>query len=450
MVLVRRRPPRLSRLAIFAAVVTALASLATGGCDKKNESAPIDAGAPKRDAMEIPEAAAGVVSARPGCHAVVQGGARVDGMQEPSAVSVAVVKGKALVVNTIFKEAPAGAADAVETASASRVQLSATTGALESKPDLVTEPHPKDEPAGTALTWAVATPFGDELSTLSLGTTRSGAQGCGGGTVMVKGAGAAKALAAGHCHFSTALAGAARGDVAIAVTDGIVDPAKGNVPAVDAIVFSAGKSKPVRIESFAVPGTAAAERPKVDAPTAAASAAMTAAAYRVTRGGAQELHVVKLAPDGTKVGKVEIIDRGVIGTPALAFEGDTLHIVWATRATDKDPYALHWTKWPASGAPQPHQKLGTGVLSAYSPALAIEHGRFLLAWTEGEKTGVVKVGASTSGLTGALALAGVVSSEGVDAKSPRVALDQGAMFIVWQEIAGGASTLRASPVRCQE
>lgn len=438
-----------------ALIALGLAALAASGCEEKKVAPPSNGGAPA-DAMTIPPAASGVVSAHPGCEAVVQGGAKLAGMLDPGVVSVAVLKGKALIVNTIFKQAgpsgDGGAADAVETANASRTILSAVTGALESKPEPITEPHPKDEPAGSPLTWGIATTFGDELSTLSLGTTRSGARGCGGGTVMLKGAGAGegKAIAGGHCHFSTTLAGGARGDVAIAVTDGIVDPAKGSVPAVDAIVFSAGKAKPVRLESFAVPGTAATERPKVDALAAAASAGSVAAAFRVTRGAVQELHVVKLAPDGKQEGKVEVIDRGVIGAPALAFEGDTLHLVWATRASEKDAYSLHWTKWAKGGAPQAHQRLGTGVVSAYSPSLAIDGSRFLLAWTEGDKLGVVKAGASNSGLTGALALAGVISNAGIDAKTPRVALDRGSMFIVWEELAEKTKELRASPIRCQE
>jgi hypothetical protein len=440
MVFVRRRP-----------VGLALAALLAIGCERKTDpTAAPDAG-PTRDAMTIPSSAPGVVSARPGCQAVVEGGARIAGMQEPGAVSVAVVKGKALIVNTIFHEK----SGETETASASRVFLSATTGAIESKPEPITEAHNDKEgeppcPACARLDWAVATPFGDALSTLSLGASRFGAQGCAGGTVMVKGTGAAKAIAVDQCHFSSALAGAAHGDVVIAVTDGIVEPTKGNVPAVEAVVFAAGKAKPLRLESFPVPGTAVIERPKVDALAAAATAAVTAAAYRVTRGAVQELHVVKLAPDGTRIGKVEVIERGVVGTPAIAFEGDTLHIIWASRATDKDPYTLHWTKWPAGGTPQAHQKLGTGVASAYSPALAIEGGRFLLAWTEGEKTGLVKAGSSMSGLTGALALAGVVSTAGVDAKSPTVALDGRALFVVWQEVADKTTELHASPLRCQE
>lgn len=445
----------LARLAALATVAT-VATVAALGCDKASgPAAGFDSGtpgpAPKPDAMGIPQAATGVVSARPGCHAVIEDGVPVPGILEPGAISVAVGKDKALIVNTVFKEADGGAAaSALETASASRLEMSATTGSLESKPEPVSEPHTKDEPACCPLTWAVATAFGNEVSTLSLGTTRSGAQGCAGGTVMLKGTGAPKAVAAGHCHFSTALAGAARGSIAIAVTDGIVDPKKGSVPATLALVFADGKTKPVQLESFALPGTAGAERPKLDALAAAVGTATTAAAYRVTRGSLQELHVVKLAPDGTKIGKVEVFDKGVVGAPAMAFEGDTLHVIWATRATEKDPYALRWAKWPPGGAPLPHQRLGTGVLSAYSPALAIEGGRFLLAWTEGDKSGVVKAGASTSGLTGALALAGVVSHPGTDAKSPRVALDRDAMFIVWQEVAGQTTVVRASPLRCQE
>jgi hypothetical protein len=262
-------------------------------------------------------------------------------------------------------------------------------------------------------------------------------------------AGAApRGLATGQCHFSTAFAGAAHGEVAIAVMDGLVDPAKGSVPTIDAVVIAAGKSAPVRLESFPVPGTAATERPKVDALAAAAAAGATAAAYRVTRGAVQELHVVRLGLDGKPAGKVEVVDRGIVGAPAIAFDGETLNVVWAARADDKEPYVLRWTTWAAGAAPSPNQKLGTGVRSAYAPALAIDNGRFLLAWAEGDVTGVVKAGASTGGLAGALALAGAVSTPGVDAKSPVVALDGDTRFVVWQETAGGNTELRASPLAC--
>lgn len=426
-----------------AALAAVAAVAAVAGCEKK--AAPvttIEASAPPADAaaVTLPDAAA------PGCRAVVENGTALGGMQAPGAVTVALAKGHALLVSSRFTEAKG---DVVETASASRLELSAVTGAVESKPDLVAALHAKDEPACCPLAWASATAFGGELVTLSLGVTRSGPKVCAGGAIAVQGHGAAKALATGQCHFSTAFAGAAHGEVAIAVMDGIVDPAKGSVPAVNAVVFAAGKSAPVRLESFPVPGTATTERPKIDALAAAASAGAAAAAYRVSRGAVQELHVVRLALDGKPVGKVEVVDRGVVGAPTIAFDGETLHIIWSARADEKEPYVLRATTWAAGAAPLPNQKLGTGVRSAYAPALAIAEGRFLLAWAEGDTTGVVKAGASPKGLAGALALAGAVSTPGVDAKSPVVALDHDALFVAWQEVAAGREAeLRASPLQC--
>ena len=422
----------------LAAAATALLPV-LGACEKKSSpTTTLEASAPPADAavITLPDARA------PGCRAVVEGGMLVDGMQAPGTVTVAIAKGHALLVNTRFTE-PRG--NVVETASAWRVELSATTGAIERTPDLVTGLHTKDEPACCALTWAVATSFGGEAGTLSLGATRAGAKTCAGGTIAVQGRGATRGLATGQCHFSTAFAGAAHGETAIAVLDGIVDPAKGSVPAVDAVVHAAGKSTAVRLESFPMPGTATTERPKVDALAGAASAGAAAAAYRVTRGAVQEIHVVRLGLDGKPAGKVEVIDRGVVGAPALAFDGDTLHVVWAARGDDREPYVLRWTTWAAGAAPLPNQKLGTGVRSAYAPALAIDGGRFLLAWAEGDMTGVVKAGASDRGLAGALALAAAVSTPGSDAKSPAVAVDHEGMLVVWQS---GSGELRASPLTC--
>ena len=422
----------------LAAAATALLAMLVA-CEKKSPpTTTLEASAPPADAavITLPDALA------PGCRAVVEGGTPVDGMQAPGTVTVAIAKGHALLVNTRFTE-PRG--DVAETASAWRVELSAITGAIESKPTVVTALHTSDEPACCALTWAVATSFGGEPAALSLAATRAGAKTCAGGTIAVQGRDATKGLATGQCNFSTAFAGAAHGETAIGVLDGIVDPTKGSVPAVDAVVHAAGKSTAVRLESFPTPGTATTERPKVDALAAAASAGVAAAAYRVTRGAVQEIHVVRLGLDGKPAGKVEVIDRGVVGAPALAFDGDTLHIVWAARGDTREPYVLRWTTWAAGAAPLANQKLGTGVRSAYAPALAIERGRFLLAWAEGDTTGVVKAGASDHGLAGALALAAAVSTPGVDAKSPAVAIDHDGMFVVWQS---GNAELRASPLAC--
>ena len=91
------------------------------------------------------------------------------------------------------------------------------------------------------------------------------------------------------------------------------------------------------------------------------------------------------------------------------------------------------------------------MLSAITPSLAIDHGRFLLAWAEGDpkSTTIVKVGASKNGLAFISALATVVSTQGTNARDPVVALDADALFVAWKEL-GVTAAVHASSLRCRE
>jgi hypothetical protein len=147
-----------------------------------------------------------------------------------------------------------------------------------------------------------------------------------------------------------------------------------------------------------------------------------------------------------------VIDKGDVGAPTLAFVDDTLHVVWASRSSDKESYVLRWTKLSDTGVLSPIQRLSTGVGSAFAPALAIdENGRFLVAWMEGDdKRGIVKVGVSRRGMAAAVALARPVSNEATNARDPEVGLDKNAMFLVWQEYGKNTQELRAATLECLE
>jgi len=404
--------------------------------------------------------AASLVQATPGCRLATPGGNALAGKLEPGSVTIAVVKGKALVVNTVYKDPrrldASDAADALESAKAERVVL-ASSGVPEGPFEPVVEPHTQDEGPCCAETWAVATAFHDELTTLSYGTSRSAPDACRGGTLMLKGAGAPVWMLEKSCRHASVLAGAARGDLAVALLDGptTLPHAVKTWPAVaDAVVQTGGtggKAKTLRLEQL---GGGEGFLGRIEAPAAAVGKSMAAVAYRVVDAtkNTRELHVARFDAKGEKIGSVLVLEKGNVGAPTLAFEGDALHVVWASRGSDREPYALRWSKIVGTAAPAPPQRLGTGITSAFAPSLAIEDGgRILIAWMEGDdKTGTIKVGASTRGIASAIALAYPVSNPGTNARDPEVGLDGSAMFLVWQELGPKTQELRAAALKCRE
>lgn len=443
----------------LALVVVATALAGCDSCNDKPTGAP-EAGASSASASASSDGAApssstptGIMAA-PGCRARTTGGAALAGKLEAGNITVAVAGGKALVVNTVFKDPRkldnTEPDTAMESAKSERVVL-ASNGLPDGPFEPVIEPHGADEGTATPLTWAVATSFKNELATMSYGTGRSAAS-CAGGTLMTKGAGSPLYLLPDkHCRFASFLAGAGRGDLAIALVDGptqIPITVKTWPAIAEAVVWSGGKATSISLESESHPGQVA----RIEAPAAAVGKSRVAVAYRVVRPGARELHVTLLDTSGKRIGKTEILEKGDVGAPTIAFEGDDLHVVWASRSADKEPYALRWTKLTGTGPLPAPQRLLTPMGAAFAPALAIdETGRFLIAWMEGdEKQGAVKVGLSRRGIAAAVALASVVSNPKANARDPEVGLDRTTQFVVWQEYSSTTAELRAASLECRE
>jgi len=432
---------------------------------------------------------AALALAAPSCRAVVPGGRPLAGKLEPGQVTVAVAGGRALVINTLFQRAraratAAGTPDApLESAKSERVVL-ASSGLPDGPFEPIIAPHGPGEGSCCALTWAAATRWKAGLASVSYGTSREGSSVCRGGTLLLEAPDAPIHLGEPGCRFASSFAAAGLGDLAVAFLDGPTEvpreAARG--PAVaDAILHVAGKP-PITIRLEPPPSAADAgagdagsragaardagapsASATVDAPAAAVGSGLVAVAFRVsTAEDARALHVARIQPNGILVGAVEILDRGAVGAPTLAFDGaDTLHVVWAVRPRGGDRYVLRWARLPA-GAPA---SAGTrGVLSlagaaptsgsasasAFAPALAIRGGRTLLAWMEGgDRDGVVKAGASREGLQAAADAAVVLSSPGANARDPEVGLDDDTLFAVWSESTSASfPELHATTLRC--
>jgi hypothetical protein len=244
----------------------------------------------------------------------------------------------------------------------------------------------------------------------------------------------------GACVGATELRARADGRLAIAVTT--------SADRIQAVVDAAGRARTVRIE--AIPRDAA-NPASFDGPAAAAGDGWGAVAYRSTRSGVSEIHLVALDANGMK-GKPVLLDSGLVGAPSLAFHGDTLHVVWAKRESTTSPDVLRVATWRAGGVPTPPQRLMTIGRSAFAPSLAIDGEAFALAWMEGDATnGVVKAGMSRVSLVGAMTHAGIVSSgSAANARDPAIALDGDSAWVVWKELSAKKSELRATALDCIE
>lgn len=403
-------------------VVASLPLLLVSSCDKKETAAAAD-GAPT-EAAAASASASHTVQGRPGCSLAVPGGSLLPKL-ERGALSIAVTKGRALVVDT----APAGA-------KAARIMLG-PTGA----PDGAAEPIDDVAPKGSAaLTFAAAVAFDTDLASVAFGyaaNAPTSAQ-CSDGVFVLKRSGptGARRDLTHACRATTMLRAAARRELGIAILDG---PASA-----DAWILDRTTTKHAHLETLGSSSASIAE-------TAAAAGATTlAGAWIVKEGAKRELHVARLSRTGERLGGVEVLDKQNVGSVSMAFEGDTLHVVWSSYRPDKQLYALRWTKWPAGGAPAAAQTIGTGVLSASAPAIAIDGSRFVLAWVEGdEKSAVVRVGSSKNGLAAVSGLANTVSNAGAAASGPVVAVENDAMFIAWTEN-GATPEVRASAIKCVE
>jgi hypothetical protein len=424
-------------VAAVGALVALLAS--RSDCNDKGSGGRAAAGA--EASAEAADAAARAVRAQPGCHPTIAGGtlAKV----APGALSLAVVRDHALLVATVRLE-PQG----WRGAQAQRIVLD-RMGAPIGSAETVTDALPV-VPGVTTLAAALAED--GRLTTLTYAARRPSATECADGLLVWKvtesaDAGTARRVLFTHtCRSSSMLVAAARGALGVAFLDGATaaDGDPKTAPGIaDAVVIAGLGSSQTRLETIT-------DATIVNAATAA-GATSVAAAYVVLRGTTRELHVVQLRKDGKPATKVEVFDKQNVGTVTMAYEGDTLHVVWSSFVPERNRFVLRWSKWLAGAEPAATQSIGTGVLSAVTPSLAIDRGRFILAWANGdEKDSTVKVGASTNGVVAVSGLAGVVSTPGAPAREPVVALDGATMFVAWKELGGTEPEVHATSISCRE
>lgn len=435
------------RVASQLARLSPLVLMACSGCnEKKAEQADGSTATSSADATTkaggsasadaaIDWASRPVVQGVPGCHAANEGGNVVE--VQPGALSLAVAKGKALLVTT-------------GKTGAERILLG-PRGTASGAAEPIADAFPKGDGVSTL---AAAMPFDGDLATLTYASRRPTPSECADGTMVVKVAGAeaaTRALTTHACRASSLLRSAARGPLGIAFVDGAT-ATDGNAKAAlalsiavaDTVVIEGPTSRPVRLEKI--------DGASIDSAAVAAGTRSVAAAYVVVRGKTRELHVARF-PGGTAPPKIEIVDKQNIGTVTAAYEGDTLHVIWSAFVPDKSRHVLRWSKWPDGGAPSAPQAIGTGVLSATEPSLAIDRGHFGLAWSEGdEKATVVKAAASKNGLAALPSHANPMSTPGASAREPVIALDGDATFLAWKETAapGSEPRVHASSIKCVE
>lgn len=432
------------------ALLVALA-LVSAACNEK-KTAPAGAGASSTSSASAAGSAgprSAGVPALPGCHAASANVTKLS----PASLSLAVAKGKALLLSTSYDGPPGGSTTSVGRAHAERVVVG-TTGVPEGAPEPVNDALPAGDGVST---FAAATALGGALTTVAYGLKRPAPDDCSDAALVAANPGGPRRELLAHvCRPASTFRAAARGGAGVAFADGAPDGRT------EAWSLDGTSARPVPLERLdAAPKDAgrpaeegATSRVSLDAPSVAVGNASIAAAYVVVRGTTRELHVARAASRAgaePTTAKVEVLDKQNVASVTSAFEDDTLHVVWSVFVPEKNRFVLRWSKWPAAGAPTAPQAIGTGVLSALTPSLAIDHGRFLLAWAEGDEKAstVVKVGASKNGLAFVSGLANVVSSPGVNGRDPVVALEADTMFVAWKEL-GPQAEVRVSPVKCRE
>ena len=392
-----------------------LALAGSSGCDAKKGTedkpdAAAEAGPLKADL---------VIPVR-GCRAVIPGGSTFKGMQ-PGVLSLAAASGKALLVSSSTRGEGAASRSRAERLPLDGAGAAEGTGVL-----LANDADDGDGGPDAIPTFAAAIVLGSELTALTYGRRGTALGKCADGEVAQKSLTPASRgeLLVHACHPASALRAAGRGTRAV-----VLAPTT-DAPTVGAWLLDGNDQKSVSVEKVGPAATkdAGTGAPTVRAPAVAIGASSAAVAYVVGRGGtATELHVARLGGSGDSEApvRVEILDKEHVGTVALAFDDDTLHVVWSSYMPEKKRSVLRWAKWPAGGAPTTPQAVGTGVLSATTPALAIDHGRFVLAWTEGDDPATtVKIGASRLGIAAIPGVANVVSGVGSAGEAPAVAIDK--------------------------
>jgi len=438
-------------------VLLALAAV-TSGCPSKQTAQD------KPDAADAAVRGQALALALPGCHPIVAGGNALAGLT-PGVLSIAAANGRALVVSSSTQGEEAaptsepgrlvpsgGETGAPQLALRTRAEgvVVGRAGAAESPAEVLANDllgGGADAGAGSSRTFAAAAVLASELTTLTYAVRHATITGCADAVLATKAAapGAERRELLPHaCRPASMLRAAGRGKLGIALATSRF------APNVEAWLLDGNEAKPALLETLG-PATGrdagASGPPTVNLPAVAAGSSSVAAAYVVARGATRELHVARIGGHGDAPARVVQLDKEHVGSVALAFEDDTLHVVWSSFVPEKKRSLLRWSKWPAGGAPTIAQTIGTGVLSATKPALAIDHGRFLLAWTEGEdRATTVKVGASRSGLAPIPGLATVVSSAGATAEAPAVAVADDALFITWVE----QNSVRAAALECRE
>ena len=401
----------------LAAIALAVLTLGVAGCDKKPSPDGASGTAGSASVTRAPSA----VQAHPGCNLTTPGGNLLPKLGLGT-LSLAVAKGKALVVDT---------QEGIEKPRADRILLG-PEGVPEGEAEAIDDLLPKGQ---SAITFASAMAFQDDLTSLAFayGARPPSAAQCAEGVVMMKALGVtgARREVTHACRTTTLLRGAARHELGIAIVD--------DSGVADAWVIDRADTRLVHLETLDK-----ADAKVVDGAVAAGATSL-AAAWVVSSGTTRELHVARVGRAGEILGKMDVLDKQNVGSVTMAFEADTLHIVWSSFQPDRNRSVLKWTKWPASGTPQAAQTIGTGVLSATQPSLAFADGRFMLAWTEGD---AIRVGASRAGIAGLSGLA-TTSAKGGPASSAVVGLEHDAMFVAWRE-AGPNAGVRASTLKCLE
>ncbi|MDB4933839.1 MAG: hypothetical protein JWP87_811 [Labilithrix sp.] len=426
-----------------AAMAALLAAGCKDGCNGGEHANDASGDASGKEAADAggDAAAHALIQALPGCHTTIAGGHAVK-LGGPAAVSIAAMRGKALLTSTVVHNALSRATGNVQArAHAERLVLDAT-GAAASPPEPIAAGLP-----GEVSTHAAAVVLGNDLTVLTYAATpsavaRPAPSECNGvlaATSLAPGA-AGRELAGHVCRPASMFRAAARGKLGIALA------AVPSVASVEAWVLDDADTRAVTLEALSADGGVGT----VDAPAVAAGTSALAAAYVVDRGqSARALHVARVGRRGDPAPKAEILDKDHVGTVSVAFENDTLHVVWSSFVPEKSRWVLRWSKWPAGGAPSAPQTIGTGVVSATMPSLAIDRGHFVLAWAEGDENATaVRVGASKQSLAAISGLSTIASATGVVARDPVVAIDGDAMFVAWTERALGL--VRTAALKCLE
>lgn len=184
-------------------------------------------------------------------------------------------------------------------------------------------------------------------------------------------------------------------------------------------------------------------------PAIAAGTTRAAVAYRV----ADEAWVAEIdRRTGRRLSPPRRFARGDLGQPALAFDRDELHALWATRSGATKPYTIAHARFGKGIDADPEVEAAVErAESAIAPSFAIGSGRWVVAWMEGDlsRRGRVHLGSSAASLADAVAHAQPFSEPGINARDPKVALGSTAGsggWLVWSEFAPPVTSLRYAPL----